>query len=64
MITFVDFQKAFDSVTFRFLESTLEVFEFGPNYMKWIIILLSGYIAGNVVDGNTSERRGDCMLIL
>ena len=34
MILLIDFQKAFDSVLFRFLELTLEVFGVGPNYRK------------------------------
>ena len=34
MILLIDFQKAFESVSFRFLELTLEVFGFGPNDRK------------------------------
>ena len=56
MILLFDFQKAFDSVLFRFLELTLEVFGFVPNYGKWIIILLRGFSECTVVNGNISER--------
>ena len=67
MILLVDFQKAFDSVSFSFLEVTLEVFGFGPNYREWISILLKGFSACTVVNGNISEifqikrgcRQGD-----
>ena len=63
MILLIDFQKAFDSVSFRFLELTLEVFGFGPNCRKWISILLRGFNACRVVNGNISERfaiKGGC----
>ena len=56
MILLVDFQKAFDSVSFNLLEITLEVFGFGPEYRKWISILLRGFNACTVVNGNISER--------
>ena len=56
MIFLIDLQKTFDSVSFRFLELTLEVFGFGPNYRKWISILLRGFSACTIVNGNISER--------
>ena len=56
MTLLLDFQKAFDSVSFRFLELTLEVFGFGPNYRKWISILLKGFNSCTVGNGNISER--------
>ena len=56
MILLIDFQEAFDSVSFRFLELTLEVFGFEPNYRKWISILLRGFNACTVVNDNISER--------
>ena len=49
MILLVDFQRAFDSVSFSFLELTLEVFGFGPKYREWINILLKGFNACTVV---------------
>ena len=52
MIRLIDFQKAFDSAPFRFLELTLEVFGFGPNYGKWISILLKDFNAFTKVNGN------------
>ena len=32
----VDFQKAFDSVDWNFLFKTLQYFNFGPSFIKWI----------------------------
>ena len=36
----VDFEKALDSVSFSFIQKTLEIFGFGDNFRKWINILL------------------------
>ena len=32
----LDFQKAFDTIEWRFLFKTLEFFNFGPSFIKWI----------------------------
>ena len=55
-ILLIDFKKAFDSVSFMFLELTLEIFGFGPNYRKWNSILVRGFNACTVVNSNISER--------
>ena len=39
LIAFLDFEKAFDSVSWTFLVKTLKVFNFGENFIKWIEIL-------------------------
>ena len=36
----IDFEKAFDSVDFRFLTATLEMFGFGEYFVNWIKIIL------------------------
>ena len=33
---FIDFKKAFDSIDWNFLFKTLEVFNFGPQFQRWI----------------------------
>ena len=35
-IVFLDFQKAFDTVNHRFLETVMLKFNFGNSYMKWV----------------------------
>ena len=36
MLLLVDFQKAFDSVSWSFLRKCLEYFQFGPDLIRWI----------------------------
>ena len=36
----IDFEKAFDSVDFKFLMTTLEMFGFGEYFVTWIKIIL------------------------
>ena len=40
MLLLVDFEKAFDSVSFKFILTTLDIFNFGENFKTWITILL------------------------
>ena len=41
MIVALDFEKAFDSISWPFLHDTLDKFNFGPNFRKWIKIIYS-----------------------
>lgn len=50
ILLFADFQKAFDSVEWNFLFKSLEKFNFGENFIKWIKILYTNpyfYIKNN-----------------
>lgn len=50
ILLFADFQKAFDSVEWNFLFKSLEKFNFGENFIKWINILYTNpyfYIKNN-----------------
>ena len=67
MLLMIDFEKAFDLVDFRSLETPLELFGFGEYFITWFKIIL-GYNEGTqfnavtVVKGNISKpfeiRRG------
>ena len=59
MMLLIDFEKAFDSVDFRFLVATLEMFGFGEYFINWVKIILGCNIGTNfkgvtVVNGNIS----------
>ena len=40
MLMLIDFKKAFDSVNFQFIVTTLDLFAFGEVFIKWITIIL------------------------
>ena len=40
IILLIDFEKAFDSVSFEFILMALDIFDFGENFKTWITILL------------------------
>ena len=35
----VDFEKAFDSIEWGFIQKALSIFNFGPDFKKWINII-------------------------
>ena len=39
LLLFLDFEKAFDSIEWNFLFKTLEKFNFGDNFIRWMKIL-------------------------
>ena len=36
LLLFIDFEKAFDSLEWHFLEKCLELFNFGPDLIRWV----------------------------
>ena len=57
MLMLVDFEKAFDSVSFSFIITTLNMFGFGEVFIRWITIILGMkeghcFQAVTVVNGN------------
>ena len=40
MLLLIEFKKAFDSINFEFIVTTLEIFGFGEDFIKWITIIL------------------------
>ena len=63
----IDYSKAFDSVNFKFIHKTFELFNFGENFRKWIKIIFNGGKSCISNNGNISEtfdikrstRQGD-----
>ena len=56
MLMCIDFEKAFDSISWKFLYKTLKVFGFGENFIRWIKILNTGITASVIQCGNFSKR--------
>ena len=42
MILSIDFEKAFDTVSWKFMDKTLKYYNFGPSIRKWIKIFQNG----------------------
>ena len=56
LLLLVDFEKAFDSVSFSFIEKCLNFFKFPPDIVKWINLLLLNFQATINHCGNLSQR--------
>ena len=67
LLLLIDLHKAFDSISFKHINTTLQFFGFGNNFTKWINILLRNFKACINHAGNISEffevsrgpRQGD-----
>ena len=63
----VDFKKAFNSISHKFLKSTLKVFNFSDKIVHWINTILSDFSSQTLVNGHLGEiiellrgcRQGD-----
>ena len=63
----VDFQQAFDSVSWKFIDKALDYFNFGPSIKKWIKLFQTGAQSCILQNGHLSEsfnlqrgcRQGD-----
>ena len=52
----IDFEKAYDSVSFSFIKKTLEFFNFGPKIIGWVSLLLAEFSAVVAHCGNLSRK--------
>lgn len=67
LLLLVDFEKAFDSVSWKFMDKVLDFFNFGPSFKKWVEVLYKNIKACILVNGHISEwfsvqrgcRQGD-----
>ena len=63
----IDFEKAFDTLSFQFIETTISFFNFGPMFQKWIFMFLYNTMASIQINGFLSDtfciergcRQGD-----
>ena len=54
LLLLVDFEKAFDRVEYRSLFRIMELFNFGPNMVRWLEILFDGFKLCTVNNGYSS----------
>ena len=67
MMLKVDIAKAFDKLSWRFIRAILEAFSFGPDWVKWIMGLITSSFFAILVNGAPSKcfspsrgiRQGD-----
>ena len=67
LLVLIDFEKAFDSISWDFLYSTLEYYNFPKGFIKWIQVLNNNIFASFIQCGTLSEffpikrgcRQGD-----
>ena len=52
--TFIDFEKAFDSLEWEFLSKTMETFNFGSDFKRWIQVLYNNISSCTVNNGFSS----------
>ena len=56
ILLLVDFEKAFDSISWNFLFSTLRYFNFGENFIEWINIIYKDIFSCIINNGNVSKN--------
>ena len=67
LFIFIDFEKAFDSLEWTFLQKCLDLFGFGPNFMRWINVFYRNIQSCTINNGLCSHffniergvRQGD-----
>ena len=55
LAAFLDFEKAFDTVSWQFLFKTLKKFNFGTNFIKWINVIYKKPLCCVINNGKASE---------
>lgn len=60
LILLIDFENAFDSVSWIFINSVLDFFNCGPSFKKWINVFYSNIVSCVNVNGHLSEWFGIC----
>jgi len=55
IILLLDFEKAFDTISWKFLVKTLKAFNFGENFIKWIQIIYNKPLCSVINNGYTTN---------
>lgn len=55
LLLLLDFKKAFDSIEWTFMEKTLNAFNFGENFKKWVKIMYTNITSCVTNNGNASD---------
>ena len=69
LLLLIDFEKAFDSISWDFLLSVLKFFNFGESIINWVKVFYNNISSAVIQDGNLSEffqigpgcRQGDLL---
>ena len=56
LLLLIDFEKAYDSMSFVFIEKCLHFFNFGASIISWVKLLLNNFSCVVNLCGNISER--------
>ena len=56
MLLLIDSEKAFDSVSHKFVFKALNFLNFGPSIMKWIKLFYSNCMSSVLVYGNATKQ--------
>ena len=51
----IDFHKCFDKIEYQSILSSLDFFNFGPNYQRWVSLLLNNFQSCTTNNGEFSE---------
>ena len=55
IILTIDFEKAFDSINWKFIQKSLHLFNFGPQFCKWVSIMYTNITSTVINNGNICQ---------
>ena len=60
IILLIDFEKAFDTIKWSFIIKSLEHFQFGPDFIKWIKLIYNDIESTVINNGHTAGFFSNC----
>ena len=55
ILLLLDFKKAFDTISWQFIQKSLEAFNFGDMFRKWISIMYADICSTVINNGHSSQ---------